>query len=73
MTLHLLKAHLQTFLSIPITKKCQILSCGILVGNERYEREHLTRSVAFPFLENPKLRAFEKHILRKYVIRVTDY
>ena len=36
MTLYLLKAHLQTFLSIPITQKCQILSCGTLVANERY-------------------------------------
>jgi len=27
MTLYLLKVHLQTFLSIPITQKCQILSC----------------------------------------------
>ena len=36
MTLYLLKVHLQTFLSMPITKKCQILSCDTLVGNERY-------------------------------------
>jgi hypothetical protein len=36
MTLHLLKVHLQTFLSIPITQKCQILSCNTLVTNERY-------------------------------------
>jgi len=27
MTLYLLKVHLQTFLSIPITQKCQILGC----------------------------------------------
>ena len=27
MTLYLLKVHLQTFLSIPVTQKCQILSC----------------------------------------------
>ena len=27
-------AHLQTFLSIPITQKCQILSCDTLVANE---------------------------------------
>jgi hypothetical protein len=26
-TLHLLKVHLQTFLSTPITQKCQILNC----------------------------------------------
>ena len=36
MTLHLLTVHLQTFLSIPITQKCQILSCDTLVVNERY-------------------------------------
>jgi hypothetical protein len=35
-TLHLLKVHLQAFLSIPINKKCQILSCDTLVANERY-------------------------------------
>ena len=37
MTLYLLKVHLQTFLSIPITQKCQILSCDTLVANERYK------------------------------------
>ena len=31
-----LKVHLKTFLSIKITQKCQILSCDILVANERY-------------------------------------
>jgi hypothetical protein len=36
MTLYLLKVHLQTFLSIPISQKCQILSCNTLVTNERY-------------------------------------
>jgi len=34
MTLYLLKVHLQTFLSIPITQKCQFLSCDTLVANE---------------------------------------
>jgi hypothetical protein len=28
--------HLQTFLSIPVTQKCQILSCYTLVSNEQY-------------------------------------
>ena len=37
MTLYLLRVHLQTFLSIPITQKCQISSCGTLVANELYE------------------------------------
>jgi hypothetical protein len=36
MTLYLLKVHLQTFLSIPITQKFPILSCDTLVANERY-------------------------------------
>jgi len=37
MTLYLLKAHLETFLSIPITQKCQkFLSCDTPVANERY-------------------------------------
>jgi len=36
MALYLLKVHLQTFLSIPVTQKCQILSCDTLVTNERY-------------------------------------
>jgi hypothetical protein len=36
MTLHLLKVHLQTFLSIPVTQKCQILSCDTLVPHEQY-------------------------------------
>jgi hypothetical protein len=36
MTLHLLKVHLQTFLSIPISQKWHILSCDTLVANERY-------------------------------------
>ena len=36
MTLYLLKVHLQTSLSIPITQKCQILSCDSLVAHEQY-------------------------------------
>jgi hypothetical protein len=36
MTLFLLKVHLQTFLSIPKTQKCHILSCDTPVANERY-------------------------------------
>ena len=32
---YLLKVHLQTFLSIPITKKCQFLSCDTFVANEQ--------------------------------------
>jgi hypothetical protein len=37
MTLYLLKVHLQTFLSIPISQKCQILSCDTIVANEPYD------------------------------------
>jgi hypothetical protein len=40
MTLYLLKVYPQTFLSIPITEKCQILSCDTLVANERYIHIH---------------------------------
>jgi len=36
MTIYLLKVHLQTFLSTPVTQKCQIFSCDTLVANERY-------------------------------------
>ena len=36
MTLYLLKVYLQTFLSTPKTQKCHILSCDILVANERH-------------------------------------
>jgi len=36
MTQYLLKVHLQMFLFITITQKCQILSCDTLVANERY-------------------------------------
>jgi hypothetical protein len=36
MKIYLLKVHLQTFLSIPITQKCQIWSCDTLVANERH-------------------------------------
>jgi len=30
------KMHLRTFLPIPLTQKCQILSCDTLVAKERY-------------------------------------
>jgi len=42
MTLNLLKAHLQTFHSIPLTQKCQILSCDTLVANERFNTSLIT-------------------------------
>ena len=47
MTLHLSKVHLQTFLSIPITKKCQILSCDTLVANGRYDCSYMISFLYF--------------------------
>jgi len=39
MTLCLLKVHLQTFLSMPITQKCQISSCDSILLGVRYVDE----------------------------------
>jgi len=36
MTLYLLKVHLQTFLSIPVTQKCQISSCDSIFLGVQY-------------------------------------
>ena len=36
MTRYLLKVHLQKFLSIPITQKCQIFCCVTIVANELF-------------------------------------
>jgi hypothetical protein len=44
MTLYLLKVHLQTFLSTPITQKCHISSCDTLVANERYGEPEVKKS-----------------------------
>ena len=41
MTLYLLKVHLQTFLCIPISNKCQILSCDTILANELYVNNYL--------------------------------
>ena len=41
----LVKIALQTFPSIPITQKCQILSCDTLVANEQYFRKWVFFSV----------------------------
>ena len=43
MTLDLLKVHLETFLSVPVTQKCQILSCDTLIANKR--SVHMTESI----------------------------
>jgi hypothetical protein len=48
MTLYQLKAHLQTFLSIPTTQKCQILSCDTLVANGRHICVHQVKRTAWP-------------------------
>jgi hypothetical protein len=73
MTLYPLKVHLQTFLSIPITQKCQILSCDTLVANPRYfvslsdwsRLSHLvTLHITFPFFNwcpTPSLMACSVH------------
>ena len=46
MTLYLFKVHLQTFLSVPTTQKCQILSCDTPVTSERYNKHiHLCKII----------------------------
>jgi len=53
MTLYLLKVHLRTFLSIPITQKCQILSCNTIVANEWYVVLHPhIRRLRYTWLRN---------------------
>ena len=54
-----LKVHLQTFLSIPVTQKCQILSCDTLVANERYV-----------LLDDGPFRP--KHVARKFRISIMN-
>ena len=53
------KVHLQTFLSIPITQKCQILSCDTLVANELYV-----------LLDDGPFRP--KHVTRKFPTSITN-
>ena len=60
MTLYLLKVHLQMFLSIPITQKCQILSCDALVANKQYGLLVTTRQ-----REERRLRVFENRVLMR--------
>jgi len=45
-TLYLLKVYLQTFLSIPIYQKFQILCCDTLIANERYVPDFLYATTA---------------------------
>ena len=37
------KVQLQTSLSMPVTQKCQILSCDTIVANERYKNSYIFR------------------------------
>jgi hypothetical protein len=58
MTVCLLKVHLQTFLSIPITQKCQILSCDTLVATVCRPTVQLLYDwdrVSFPEVKRPGL------------------
>jgi hypothetical protein len=65
MTLYLFKVHLQTFLSIPITQKYQILSCETLVANERY---YLTNKSIFQHIARlGERRAVYRCLVRKPV------
>jgi len=41
-TIHLLKVHLPTFLSIPVTQKCQTLSSDTLAANNRFTTTLIT-------------------------------
>jgi len=79
MTLYLLKVHLLTFLSIPITQKCQILSCDALVANERYVAvfisppQHTTIHFAIDAsmdLQNP--HGTEQNDLNQQFVLMTD-
>jgi hypothetical protein len=66
MTLYLLKVHLQTFLSIPTTQKCRILSCDTLVANERYMHIHThTHTTHLPQqCHNSKFVIFQEKLLK---------
>jgi len=52
MTVYLLKVHLQTFLAVPITQKCQILCSDALVANVEIKKKkvYLDRTLYFLFL-----------------------
>jgi hypothetical protein len=51
MTLYLLKVHLQTFLSIPVTQKCQISNCDSILLWVRCEAHNAMRCKTRSFLE----------------------
>jgi hypothetical protein len=65
-----------SFLSIPITQKCQILSCDILVANERYISCKLTGissltcyTLLLGYLHKVNL---EKHICKIPIFTLAD-
>ena len=61
-TLHLFKVYLQTFLSIQITQKCQILSCDTLVANEQYDT-----AVYLFILEDTEFILYNCDVLRSHI------
>ena len=63
MTLYLLKVYLQTFLSVPVTQKCQILSCDTLVASERYVYRHRVVCIACGWLGNVIIIAMKDKIM----------
>jgi len=58
MTSYLLKVHLQTFLSIPINQKCQILNGDTLVANERHVQYMYNFCLEWPILWPPRILTF---------------
>jgi hypothetical protein len=73
MTLNLFKVHLQTFLSIPINLKCQILSCDTLVANGGYVLVyllHITAGLSAPAFRSSHYSSHFHHI-GHYVIWYT--
>ena len=61
MKLYLLKVHLQKqFLPIPVTQKCQILNCDILVANKRHAElsNVFNTELSFIFLKSGLYRGF---------------
>ena len=64
MTLYLLTVHLQTFLSIPITQKCQILSCDTFVANERYVyKSNCIHSILIKTINNDTLKQYVETVV----------
>ena len=63
MTLYLLKVHLQTFLSIPITQKCQISRCdSILLGVRSISCVQVFQIKMFHNNMRSCIKAYVKHL-----------